>query len=96
MIAGFICGGIVGLFAGILFMSMCRAASRSEELTKKFEDNGCSGKAPRPYEHGHGDLYLCPTCSYLLLNEIYRNDWCPNCKTKINWQKIDELEAKRD
>ena len=78
----------------------CQAASGAEELTKKFED-GYQGKIPRPYEHGHGELYLCPNCSYLLLNSTSRNNWCPNCKTRINWKKIDEqnkheLEAKED
>lgn len=43
------------------------------------------------YEHGHGELYLCPNCSYLLLNSASRNNWCPNCKTRINWKKVDEL-----
>ena len=42
-------------------------------------------------EHGHGELYLCPNCSYLLLNSASRNNWCPNCKTRINWKKVDEL-----
>ncbi len=63
MIIGFLSGGVIGLVAGIFFMSMCQAASEAEELTKKFE-NGYQGKIPRPYEHGHGDLYLCPNCSY--------------------------------
>lgn len=91
MIIGFLSGGFIGLVAGIL---------GAEELTKKFED-GYQGKIPRPYEHGHGELYLCPNCSYLLLNSTSRNNWCPNCKTRINWKKIDEqnkheLEAKED
>lgn len=91
MIIGFLSGGFIGLVAGIFFMSMCQAAaSGAEELTKKFED-GYQGKIPRPYEHGHGELYLCPNCSYLLLNSASRNNWCPNCKTRINWKKVDEL-----
>lgn len=57
MIIGFLSGGFIGLVAGIFFMSMCQAASGAEELTKKFED-GYQGKIPRPYEHGHGELYL--------------------------------------
>lgn len=28
---------------------------------------------------------------YLLLNSASRNNWCPNCKTRINWKKVDEL-----
>ena len=43
MIIGFLSGGFIGLVAGIFFMSMCQAASRAEELTKKFED-GYQGK----------------------------------------------------
>lgn len=93
MIIGFLSGGFIGLVAGIFFMSMCQAASGAEELTKKFED-GYQGKIPRPYEHGHGELYLCPSCSHLLLNGKFRDDWCPNCKTRINWQKVDESEGK--
>lgn len=76
---------IIGFLSG--------AASGAEELTKKFE-NGYQGKTPRTYEHGHGDLYLCPSCSHLLLNGKFRDDWCPNCKTRINWQKVDESEGK--
>lgn len=43
MIIGFLSGGVIGLVAGIFFMSMCQAASGAEELTKKFE-NGYQGK----------------------------------------------------
>nr|DAM35693.1 MAG TPA: DsbA family protein [Caudoviricetes sp.] len=30
----------------------------------------------------------------MLLNGKFRDDWCPNCKTRINWQKVDESEGK--
>lgn len=76
--------------ANMALLTFEMAASGAEELTKKFED-GYQGKIPRPYEHGHGELYLCPNCSYLLLNSASRNNWCPNCKTRINWKKVDEL-----
>lgn len=97
MIIGFLSGGVIGLVAGIFFMSMCQAASGAEELTKKFE-NGYQGKTPRPYEHGHGELYLCPSCSYLLLNGKFRDDWCRIAKQgstgrkSMNWRrkKIDK------
>lgn len=41
-----------------------------------------------------GIFFLCPSCSHLLLNGKFRDDWCPNCKTRINWQKVDESEGK--
>lgn len=36
-------------------------------------------------------IFFMSNCSYLLLNSASRNNWCPNCKTRINWKKVDEL-----